>query len=113
MPGGSVAPIEIPDHFTVWAATDVHGQLQAVDRLLAEAGLTDGAGTWIAPPATALVVTGDVVDRGPIRSAWFTVSRRCGSRPRPQAAWSPCSRATTRCRSSVGWTATRICSARS
>jgi diadenosine tetraphosphatase ApaH/serine/threonine PP2A family protein phosphatase len=59
-----VPPITIPDTFTVWAATDLHGQLGAVDRLLAEAGLAvDGA--WIAPPGTALVVTGDMVDRGP------------------------------------------------
>jgi hypothetical protein len=59
-----VPPITIPDEFTVWAATDLHGQLRAVDRLLAEAGLAvDGA--WSAPPGTALVVTGDMVDRGP------------------------------------------------
>lgn len=60
-----VPPIQIPDDFTVWAATDLHGQLRAVDRLLCAAGLTDGADRWTAPPATALVVTGDVVDRGP------------------------------------------------
>jgi hypothetical protein len=58
-----VPPIIIPDEFTVWAATDLHGQLGAVDRLLAEAGLAVG-GTWTAPPGTALVVTGDMVDRG-------------------------------------------------
>jgi len=63
LPG--VAPIRIPDEFTVWAASDVHGQLAAVDRLLATAGLTDGKDGWVAPPGTALVVTGDVVDRGP------------------------------------------------
>ena len=60
-----VAPIRIPEEFTVWAASDVHGQLRAVDRLLRAAGLTDGSDRWVAPPATALVVTGDVVDRGP------------------------------------------------
>jgi serine/threonine protein phosphatase 1 len=60
-----IPPIRIPDGFTVWAASDWHGQLRAVDRLLGAAGLTDGAGRWTAPPATALVVTGDVVDRGP------------------------------------------------
>jgi serine/threonine protein phosphatase 1 len=58
-------PIRIPDAFTVWAASDLHGQRVAVDRLLARAGLTDGADRWIAPPETALVVTGDMVDRGP------------------------------------------------
>jgi len=62
---GRVAPIAIPDDFTVFAASDLHGQLVAVDRLLARAGLTDGAATWTAPPRTALVVTGDLVDRGP------------------------------------------------
>ncbi len=60
-----ISPIRIPDDYTVWAASDLHGQLHAVDRLLAAAGLTDGADRWIAPPATALVITGDVVDRGP------------------------------------------------
>src|SRR5215207_4329122 len=59
-----VPPITIPDDFEVWAGTDLHGQLGAVDRLLAEAGLAVD-GTWTAPPRTALVVTGDMVDRGP------------------------------------------------
>jgi serine/threonine protein phosphatase 1 len=60
-----VRPIQIPDGYTVWAASDVHGQLHAVDRLLRTAGLTDGGDRWIAPAGTALVITGDVVDRGP------------------------------------------------
>jgi diadenosine tetraphosphatase ApaH/serine/threonine PP2A family protein phosphatase len=60
-----VLPIEIPDQFTVWAASDIHGQLRAVDRLLGTAGLTDGGDHWTGPAGTALVVTGDVVDRGP------------------------------------------------
>lgn len=64
MAAPDIPPIRIPDDFTVWAGTDLHGQLGAVDRLLARAGLTDGADRWIAPRATALVVTGDVVDRG-------------------------------------------------
>jgi serine/threonine protein phosphatase 1 len=59
-----VTPIAIPAGFTVWAASDVHGQLGAVDRLLAQAGLAVD-GSWVAPPGTALVITGDVVDRGP------------------------------------------------
>src|SRR5450756_476321 len=59
-----VPPIRIPDEFTVWAASDLHGQLGAVDRLLGAAGLTDGADRWTAPAGTAFVVTGDVVDRG-------------------------------------------------
>ncbi len=60
-----VAPVAIPDEFTVFAASDLHGQLAATDRLLARAGLTDGAEAWTAPPGTALVITGDLVDRGP------------------------------------------------
>lgn len=58
-------PTTIPDGFTVWTASDLHGQLASVDRLLERAGLTDGNDRWIAQPRTALVVTGDVVDRGP------------------------------------------------
>jgi diadenosine tetraphosphatase ApaH/serine/threonine PP2A family protein phosphatase len=65
MTRSDVKPICIPDGFTVWAASDIHGQLGAVDRLLALAGLTDGGQRWIAPAGSALVVTGDVVDRGP------------------------------------------------
>lgn len=65
MAAPSVRPVVIPDTFTVWAASDVHGQLHAVDRLLERAGLTDGADRWVAGPGTALVITGDVVDRGP------------------------------------------------
>ena len=65
MAASDVAPIRIPDEFTVWAASDVHGQLGAVDRLLRAAGLTDGGDRWTAPPGSALVVTGDMVDRGP------------------------------------------------
>ncbi len=64
MAAPDVSPIVVPDHFTVWACSDVHGQLAAVDRLLARAGLSDGADAWTAPPGTALVVTGDIVDRG-------------------------------------------------
>ncbi|MBI3747928.1 MAG: metallophosphoesterase [Chloroflexi bacterium] len=60
-----IRPTVIPDSFTVFAASDIHGQLGAVDRLLARAGLSDGADRWVAPAGTALVVTGDVVDRGP------------------------------------------------
>jgi serine/threonine protein phosphatase 1 len=64
MAARDVPPIQVPDEFTVWVMTDVHGQLAAVDRLLAEAGIA-ADGRWTAPPGTALVVTGDVVDRGP------------------------------------------------
>ncbi|HEX5828364.1 MAG TPA: metallophosphoesterase [Candidatus Limnocylindrales bacterium] len=60
-----VPPIRIPDGYGVWALTDLHGQLAAVDRLLGRAGITDGGGHWTAPRGTALVITGDCVDRGP------------------------------------------------
>lgn len=65
MAAPDVPPIRISDEFTVWAASDLHGQLGAVDRLLGTAGLTDGGDRWTAPAGTAFVVTGDVVDRGP------------------------------------------------
>lgn len=60
-----VRPVQVPDDHTIWAASDLHGQLGATDRLLAAAGLTDGGDRWLAPPRTALVITGDIVDRGP------------------------------------------------
>jgi serine/threonine protein phosphatase 1 len=62
---GRVAPITIPDAYRVYAASDLHGQLAATDRLLLAAGLTDGGDHWTAPAGTALVVIGDLVDRGP------------------------------------------------
>jgi serine/threonine protein phosphatase 1 len=65
MAAPDVPPIRIPAEFTVWAGSDWHGQLAAIDRLLGAAGLTDGAARWTAPAGTALVVTGDIVDRGP------------------------------------------------
>ncbi|HYM84283.1 MAG TPA: metallophosphoesterase [Candidatus Dormibacteraeota bacterium] len=65
MASPEVAPVLVPEEFTVWVGSDFHGQLGAVDRLLAGAGLSDGADRWIAAPRSALVVTGDVVDRGP------------------------------------------------
>ncbi len=65
MPAPIVPPVIIPDDWSVWAASDLHGQRRAADRLFAAAGLTDGANHWIAPAGTALVITGDVVDRGP------------------------------------------------
>src|SRR4051794_35708994 len=64
MVASDVPAIVVPDDFTVWAATDLHGQLAAVDRLLLRAGIVDGSGRWAASPGTALVVTGDLVDRG-------------------------------------------------
>ena len=65
MPFPGVGPIAVPASFTVWAASDIHGQRNVFDRLLARAGLTDGADRWTASAGTALVITGDMVDRGP------------------------------------------------
>ncbi len=65
MASPEIGPIIVPDSYDVWVGSDFHGQLRSVDRLLARAGLTDGADRWTARPRTALVVTGDVVDRGP------------------------------------------------
>lgn len=59
------SPATIPDDWTVWAATDLHGQLDATRAALFEARLVDDAGRWIAPAGTAFVVCGDIVDRGP------------------------------------------------
>lgn len=58
-------PATIPDDVVVWAAADIHGQLRATRAALREAGLVDADGRWSAPPRTAFIVCGDIVDRGP------------------------------------------------
>ena len=56
----------IPDDWTIWAFTDVHGVASGLEPALREAGLVDDALRWVAPPRTgpALVGCGDYVDRG-------------------------------------------------
>jgi serine/threonine protein phosphatase 1 len=54
----------IPDDWTVWAFTDVHGVASGLEPALQEAGLVDADLRWAAPPGTALVGCGDYVDRG-------------------------------------------------
>jgi len=61
----SPSPISVPHDYAIWAATDIHGQLRATRAVLQEAGLVDARGRWSAPPRTAFVVCGDIVDRGP------------------------------------------------
>src|SRR5947208_13226999 len=53
-----------PSMPTLVAIGDIHGDLDALDRSLRAAGLTDPRGRWIGGP-TVLVQTGDVMDRGP------------------------------------------------
>ncbi|OIP30561.1 MAG: hypothetical protein AUK47_24840 [Deltaproteobacteria bacterium CG2_30_63_29] len=43
---------------------DVHGHWEAVEPTLQAAGLIDERGAWCAPPGTALVQVGDVLDAG-------------------------------------------------
>jgi hypothetical protein len=54
----------LPDDWTVWAFSDAHGVTSGLLAALREAGILDRDGTWIAPPATALVGCGDYIDRG-------------------------------------------------
>ena len=54
----------VPDDWTVWAFTDVHGVLSGVAEALQQAGLVDADLRWAAPPGTALIGCGDYVDRG-------------------------------------------------
>ena len=54
----------VPDDWTIWAFTDVHGILSGVVTALREAGLIDAQERWAAPPGTALIGCGDYVDRG-------------------------------------------------
>lgn len=58
-------PLSVPDDFVLWVASDLHGMADATARALARAGLIDRAWNWTAPPRTALVILGDVIDRGP------------------------------------------------
>lgn len=60
-----IAPIVIPDRAIVYVGSDWHGQARAARKVLAQAGLIDAAGAWIAPAGTALVLLGDLIDRGP------------------------------------------------
>ena len=48
----------------VVAVGDVHGDLAGFKKILAEAGVIDGAGAWIGDE-TVLVQVGDLIDRGP------------------------------------------------
>jgi hypothetical protein len=54
----------VPDDWTIWAFTDVHGVLSGFAAALQQAGLVDAELRWIAPAGTALIGCGDYVDRG-------------------------------------------------
>jgi 3',5'-cyclic AMP phosphodiesterase CpdA len=64
-PPVTLPPVTLPPDADVWAVADVHGCALELDLALRGAGLTDAGGDWIAPPGTALVVIGDIIDRGP------------------------------------------------
>lgn len=66
----------VPDDWTVWATADIHGMSRSFAAVLREAGLTDAAGHWTAPPRTALVGVGDYVDRGPDSAGVVMMLRR-------------------------------------
>lgn len=54
----------IPDDYTVWAFSDIHGVRSGLSEALKRAGLIDENERWIAPSRTALVGIGDYIDRG-------------------------------------------------
>jgi hypothetical protein len=54
----------IPDDWTVWAFSDIHGVTSGFVTALQAAGILDEALQWMAPPRTALVGCGDYIDRG-------------------------------------------------
>jgi serine/threonine protein phosphatase 1 len=54
----------IPDDFTVWAFSDVHGVRSGLVAALRGAGIIDEHEAWCAPTKTALVGCGDYIDRG-------------------------------------------------
>ncbi len=49
----------------MFALGDVHGDLETAKRLLAAAGLIDGAGKWLAKEDTLLVQMGDLINKAP------------------------------------------------
>jgi serine/threonine protein phosphatase 1 len=57
-------PARLPADLAVWAVSDVHGRRQALIDGLTRAGLVDHGDRWAAP-GHALVVIGDIIDRGP------------------------------------------------
>src|SRR2546430_3737367 len=82
------------DFDTLWAVSDVHGQLEELDQLLVAANLATSKGedqvVWNhARPRQLLVVVGDYIDGGPdsvgvvLRSEERRVGKECRSR------WSP------------------------
>jgi hypothetical protein len=69
-------PITIPEDFTVWVATDLHGEKDAFVKVLQKAGLIDEHKNWSAPAKTALVILGDIIDRGPDSPGLFRLLSR-------------------------------------
>ena len=100
----------VPDDWTVWAFTDVHGVLSGVAAALQQAGLVDAELRWIAPPGTALIGLRRLRGPGRARPA-VSSSSSAGSRSRPRRPAAPSSSraATTSCSSSRPRTPTRRC----
>lgn len=54
----------VPDDWSIWAFSDVHGVTSALEAGLREAGVVDSQLHWSAPARTALIGCGDYVDGG-------------------------------------------------
>lgn len=72
----------IPDDFTVWAFSDVHGQTAALRAALNGAGIVDESGTWIGGQNVGLVGCGDYIDRGPDSGGMIKFLKSLGSQAR-------------------------------
>ena len=72
-------PITIPEDFTVWVATDLHGEKAVFVTALQKAGLINKYENWCAPSVTALVILGDIIDRGPDSPGLFRLLNRLRS----------------------------------
>jgi len=72
-------PITIPENFTVWVATDLHGEKAVFVTVLQKAGLIDEKENWCAQAETALVILGDIIDRGPDSPGLFRLLTRLRS----------------------------------
>ncbi len=78
-PADAAERARIPDDWTVWAFTDIHGVRSGLEAALRKARVLDAGGRWIARPRTAVVGLGDFIDRGTDSAGVIELLRRVGA----------------------------------
>jgi serine/threonine protein phosphatase 1 len=68
--------VRIPDDWTVWTFSDVHGVLSAFRDALVDAGRMASSGSWVGGARVALVGVGDYIDRGRASAGIIDLLRR-------------------------------------